>query len=81
MSLYSLTDAVNYMLQIIDLENNELFTQVSPKESTTVSGGQISNGQVASYAFGAAALTAGLFAGLLAFAVSSLGSEFRNPIA
>lgn len=68
------------MLQIIDLEHQELFTQVSFPESAIVIGGQVSNSQVVSYAFGAAALTAGIFAGLLAFAVSSLAAEFHNPI-
>ncbi|WP_414563891.1 MULTISPECIES: hypothetical protein [unclassified Anabaena] len=66
------------MLQIIDLENQELFIPVSSKEFTTVSGGQVSSAQVASYAFSAAALTAGIFAGLLAFAVSALTSEVEN---
>jgi hypothetical protein len=66
------------MLQIIDLEDKEMFSNISNKESTAVNGGQTAS--VASYAFGAAALTAGLFAGLLAFAVSSLASEFQNPI-
>ncbi|MBU7584515.1 MAG: hypothetical protein KAF91_16645 [Nostoc sp. TH1S01] len=45
------------MLQIIDLENNELFSEISHEESATVSGG----GPV-SYAFGSfIALSAGIF--------------------
>ncbi|BAY73817.1 hypothetical protein NIES25_02250 [Nostoc linckia NIES-25] len=64
------------MLQILDLENNELFTKISSEESATVSGCE-----VAPYVFGAAALTAGLFAGLLAFGISSLISEMGNPTA
>ncbi|WP_445633461.1 Bacteriocin [Nostoc sp. DSM 114161] len=64
------------MLQILDLENNELFSKISSEESASVSGCE-----VAPYAFGAAALTAGLFAGLLAFGVSSLMSEMAKPTA
>ncbi len=64
------------MLQIIDIENNELFNEISNEESVSVSGCE-----VAPYAFAAAALTAGLFAGLIAFGVSSLMSEMANPTA
>ncbi|MFN6562939.1 MAG: hypothetical protein RMY28_024540 [Nostoc sp. ChiSLP01] len=67
---------IHNMLQIINLEKNELFSEISSEESATVSGCE-----VAPYAFGAAALTAGLFAGLLAFGVSSLMSEMGNPTA
>ncbi|MBD2593888.1 hypothetical protein H6G74_06030 [Nostoc spongiaeforme FACHB-130] len=63
------------LLQIIDLENNELFSEISNEESASVSGGL-----TASYAF-AAALTAGIFAVLIALGVNSLGSEFHNPVA
>ncbi|BBD59689.1 hypothetical protein NIES2109_24800 [Nostoc sp. HK-01] len=63
------------LLQIIDIENNELFSEISPQESAYVSGGL-----PASYAFGAAALTAGIFAVLIALGVNSIGSEFRKPI-
>ncbi|ALF55988.1 hypothetical protein ACX27_29125 [Nostoc piscinale CENA21] len=64
------------LLQITDLENHELFNEISHEESASVSGGL-----TASYAFGAAALTAGIFAVLIALGVNSLGSEFRNPVA
>ncbi|MBU7584514.1 MAG: hypothetical protein KAF91_16640 [Nostoc sp. TH1S01] len=63
------------MLQIIDLENNELFSEISHQESATVIGGL-----AASYIFGAAAATAGIFGALIAFGVYSIMSEIRKSI-
>ncbi|MBU7584516.1 MAG: hypothetical protein KAF91_16655 [Nostoc sp. TH1S01] len=47
------------MLQIIDLENNALFTQVSSEESVSVSGGAITSFAAGSFL----ALSSGLFFG------------------
>lgn len=59
------------MMQIIALNNNGLFSEISHRESATISGGQNSSNPI-----GVVALTAGVL--LFVYGVTSLMSEMRN---
>lgn len=59
------------MMQFIALNNHELFSEISHRESATISGGQNSSNSL-----GVVALTAGVL--LLMYGVTTLMSEMRN---